>query len=341
MQHGGESGTAIVPGNINESLLLERIRAGEMPPGETKLTSKEIDTLTQWIGGGAKTARPEPESIPPGLGITPEERAFWSFQPIRRPVDPDVREEVRSRVRNSIDAFLLAPMPEGLTFADDADRHTLILRTHFDLTGLPPSADVLQQWSNEPSEDWYARLVDSLLESPDYGERWARHWLDIAGYADSEGSTVNDAERPWAWKYRDYVIRSFNADKPFDRFITEQLAGDELAGPQQGDLTAEQIELLTATGFLRMAADGTGSGEDNPTGRNQTIADTIKIVSTSLMGLSVGCAQCHDHRYDPIPQTRLFRHAGDLCPGDGLAGLESSVTATGFAVHGSRSAEIC
>ncbi len=306
MQHGGESGTAIIPGNTNGSLLLERIRAGEMPPGETKLTSKEIDTLTQWIDGGAKTARPERESIPPGLGITPEERAFWSFQQIQRPVDPDVREDVRSRVRNSIDAFLLAPMPEGLTFADDADRHTLILRTHFDLTGLPPSAEALRQWSNEPSEDWYARLVDSLLESQDYGERWARHWLDVAGYADSEGSTVNDAERPWAWKYRDYVIRSFNADKPFDRFITEQLAGDELAGPQQGDLTAEQIELLTATGFLRMAADGTGSGEDNPTGRNQTIADTIKIVSTSLMGLSVGCAQCHDHRYDPIPQRDYF-----------------------------------
>ena len=303
---GGESGAAIVLANVDESLLLERVRSGEMPPGETKLTPKEIDTLTRWIADGARTARPEPDTIPPGLGITPEERAFWSFQPIHRPAEPAVREDVRGRIRNPIDAFLRARMPEGVTFADDADRHTLILRTHFDLTGLPPSVEQLQQWINDPAEDWYVRLIDSLLASPNYGERWARHWLDVAGYADSDGYTVSDPERPWAWKYRDYVVRAFNADKPFDRFITEQLAGDELAGPQQGDLTAEQIELLSATGYLRMAADGTGSGEDNPTGRNQMIGDTLKIVSTSLLGLSVGCAQCHDHRYDPIPQTDYY-----------------------------------
>ena len=306
MQHGGESGAAIVPGNVDGSLLLQRVLSGEMPPGEVKLTSQEMDTLTHWIAGGAKTARPEPEIIPPGLGITPEERAFWSFQPIHRPVEPAVRDDVQSRVRNSIDSFILARMPEGLTFADDTDRHTLILRTHFDLTGLPPSADQILQWINDPSEDWYVRLIESLLASPNYGERWARHWLDVAGYADSDGNTVSDPERPWAWKYRDYVIRAFNADKPFDRFITEQLAGDELAGPRQGDLTAEQIELLSATGYLRTAADGTGSGEDNPAGRNQMIGDTLKIVSTSLLGLSVGCAQCHDHRYDPIPQTDYY-----------------------------------
>lgn len=311
MLDGGESGAAIVVGNADESLLLARVRSKEMPPGEIKLTPKEVETLTQWIAGGAKTVRPEPETIPPGLGITPEERAFWSFQPIHRPA---VRDEAHPRIRNPIDAFLLAQMPEGLTYADDADRHTLILRTHFDLTGLPPSAEQLEQWINDPSEDWYTRLVDSLLASPNYGERWARHWLDVAGYADSDGYTVSDPERPWAWKYRDYVIRSFNADKPFDRFITEQLAGDELAGPQQGDLTAEQIELLSATGFLRMAADGTGGGEDNPIGRNQMIGDTLKIVSTSLLGLSVGCAQCHDHRYDPIPQTDYYAMRAIFAP---------------------------
>jgi hypothetical protein len=306
MQKGGESGTAIIAGNPDSSLLLDRVRSGEMPPGEMKLSPRELDTLTHWIAGGAKTARSEPETIPPGLGITPEERAFWSFQQIHRPAEPDVRSDVQSRIRNSIDAFLLARMPEGLTFAEDADRHTLILRLHFDLTGLPPSVEQLQQWLSDPSENWSNRLIESLLASPNYGERWARHWLDVAGYADSDGYTVSDPERPWAWKYRDYVIRSFNADKPFDRFITEQLAGDELAGPQQGDLTAEQIELLTATGYLRMAADGTGSGEDNPTARNQVIGDTLKIVSTSLLGLSIGCAQCHDHRYDPIPQTDYY-----------------------------------
>jgi len=306
MQKGGESGTAIVPGIVDESLLLQRVQSGEMPPGEMKLTPKELESLIRWIADGAQTARPEPESIASGLGITPEERAFWSFQPVHRPTEPIVRPDVQGRIRTAIDAYLLAQMPEGLTFAEEADRHTLILRSHFDLTGLPPSADQLQHWIEDPSEDWYARLIDSLLVSPNYGERWGRHWLDIAGYADSDGYTVSDPERQWAWKYRDYVIRSFNADKPFDRFITEQLAGDELAGPQQGDLTAEQIELLSATGFLRMAADGTGSGEDNPTARNQVIGDTLRIVSTSLLGLSVGCAQCHDHRYDPIPQTDYY-----------------------------------
>ena len=314
MQTGGESGTAIVPGNADGSLVLQRVISKEMPPGEMKLTPKELETLTQWIAAGARTVRPEPETIPPGLGITPEERAFWSFQPIVRPMEPAVRDDLHARIRNPIDAFLLANLPEGLSFAEDADRHTLIVRTHFDLTGLPPSAEQLQQWTSDPSEDWFVRLVDSLLASPNYGERWGRHWLDVAGYADSDGYTVSDPERPWAWKYRDYVIRSFNADKPFDRFITEQLAGDELAGPQQGDLTSEQIELLSATGYLRMAADGTGSGEDNPTGRNQTIGDTLKIVSTSLLGLSVGCAQCHDHRYDPIPQTDYYAMRAIFAP---------------------------
>ncbi|MCA9072490.1 MAG: DUF1549 domain-containing protein, partial [Planctomycetaceae bacterium] len=135
---------------------------------------------------------------------------------------------------------------------------------------------------------------------------WARHWLDVAGYADSEGYTTADAQRPWAWKYRDWVIRSFNADKPFDRFIAEQLAGDELMGNRVGDLTKEQIDLLTATGFLRMAADGTGSGANTPEGRNQVMTDTLKIIGTSLLGLSIQCAQCHDHRYDPIPQSDYY-----------------------------------
>lgn len=314
MQKGGDSGTAIKIGHADDSLIVARVASGEMPPGEAKVTPKELETLTRWINAGAPTIRPEPENIPPGVGITPEERAFWSFQPIVHPAEPVLKPEHAARARTPIDAFLLAKMPEGLTFSADADRHTLILRTHVDLTGLPPTTDALQQWLNDPSEDWYARMVESLLANPAYGERWARHWLDVAGYADSDGYTVSDTERPWAWKYRDYVIRSLNADKPFDRFIHEQIAGDELAGPQNGDLTPEQIELLSATGFLRTAADGTGSGEDNPTGRNQVIGDTLKIVGTSMLGLSIGCAQCHDHRYDPIPQTDYFAMRAVFAP---------------------------
>lgn len=303
MKKGGESGPVIVPGKPAESYLLERLVKGEMPPGEKRVSDAEIAVLRRWIAAGALTARPEPESIGNGLGITPEDRQFWSFQPIRRTEAP--LYPVHDRVRTPIDAQLRVAMPEGLRFSRDADRFTLIKRAYFDLIGLPPSPDQVKRWLEEKG-DWYERLVDELLDSPHYGERWARHWLDIVGYADSEGYTVSDAQRPWAWKYRDYLIRAFNQDKPFDRLIIEQLAGDELAGPRQRDWSAQQIEWLTATGFLRMAADGTGSGAKDPQDRNQVMIDTIRIVSTSLLGMSVACAQCHDHRYDPILQTDYY-----------------------------------
>jgi hypothetical protein len=197
-------------------------------------------------------------------------------------------------------------MPTGLSFNPDADKLTLLRRATLDLTGLPPTDLQIERFLSDTSENAYERMLDELLASPQYGERWARHWLDIAGYADSDGYNTVDQPRNWAYKYRDYVIRSFNSNKPFNRFLLEQLAGDELAGPINGDLTAEQIELLTATGFLRMAADGTGSGADSPEARNQTVADTMKILGTALFGLTIGCAQCHDHRYDPIPQTDYY-----------------------------------
>ncbi|MCA9047240.1 MAG: DUF1553 domain-containing protein [Planctomycetaceae bacterium] len=317
---GGDTGPAVVENDADNSLLLQRIRKGEMPPGEKKLSESEAAVLEQWIQQGAATARQEPESLPPGLGITPEERAFWSFQPIRRPAVPGVQDlPAGAVVRTPIDALLIQhaaaqqrsadPLRElsgTSTLAPPADRRTLIVRAWFRLQGLPPSPEELQRWMSADGEDWFDRLLTELMDSPHYGEHWGRHWLDVAGYADSEGFTVADAERPWAWKYRDWVIRAIQQDKPFDRFLTEQLAGDELAGPQNGDLTAEQIELLTATGFLRMAADGTGSGADTPEGRNQVMADTLKIVGTSLLGLSLQCAQCHDHRYDPIPQSDYY-----------------------------------
>lgn len=303
---GGDSGSALVPGDALQSYLLDRIRSGEMPPGDKKVTPAELEILERWVASGAKTARPEPESIGPGLGVTAEERAFWSFQPIQRPSIPDVSALAAGhQAVTAIDKFLLKEAPEA-RFADEADRRTLIIRAYFDLTGLPPTTEKLQGWLADSGEDWFARLLTELLDSPHYGEHWGRHWLDVAGYADSEGFTVADAERPWAWKYRDWVIRALNQDKPFDQFITEQLAGDELAGPQNGDLTDEQIDLLTATGYLRMAADGTGSGANTPEGRNQVMIDTLKIVGTSLLGLSVQCAQCHDHRYDPIPQSDYY-----------------------------------
>lgn len=298
MIEGGDSGQAISPGEPAFSYLMMRIKSGEMPPGDAQLAAEEIETIERWIAAGAPTARPEPEKIGPGLRILPEERAWWSFQPIERPEIPDF--PASARVRTPIDTLLLAAMPAGLAFSPDADKRTLMLRVYLDLTGLPPTSEEMRRFLSDESPDAYENLVDRLLDSPHYGERWARHWLDIAGYADSEGRTSKDAPREWAYKYRDYVIRSLNEDKPFDQFIHEQLAGDELAGPIKGDLTPRQIELLTATGFLRMAADGTGSGDNSADARNQVMADTIKIVSSSLLGLTVACAQCHDHRYDPI-----------------------------------------
>ena len=312
---GGESGTAIQPGLPAESLLLKRMRDGEMPPGEKKVPAEKILVIERWIAEGAITTKLEPEKLDPGIGITAEERAYWAFQPVRRPETPGVK--AAERVRNPIDAFVLAKLePLGLTINPDADRLTLLKRASFDLTGLPPTLEETRQFLADESPSAYDALIDRLLESKHYGERWGRHWLDIAGYADSEGDGTNDTIRPYIYKYRDYVIRSLNADKPLNQFLIEQLAGDELLPPPFKNMSPDTIETLVATGFLRMAADPTASGQGDPeTSRNLVVTDTIKIVSSSLLGLSVGCAQCHDHRYDPIPQADYYRLRAVFEPG--------------------------
>jgi hypothetical protein len=182
------------------------------------------------------------------------------------------------------------------------------VEAYFDALGLPPSPDEVAAFAADDSPDSFERLLDRLLASPRYGERWGRHWLDVAGYADSDGYTEKDPERKYAYKYRDYVIRSLNADKPWNTFLVEQLAGDELLTPPYSNLSSGQADLLAATGFLRMAPDGTADGGvDQTAARNDVMAETIKIVSSSLLGLTVGCAQCHNHRYDPIPQADYYR----------------------------------
>jgi mono/diheme cytochrome c family protein len=301
---GGESGPAFVAGDPAASLLVERMKSGEMPPTEKKVPAEKIALVERWIAAGAPALRQEPEKLPAGIDITPEDRAYWFYQPLHA-VPPPVSAG-SERVRTPVDAFVLAKLQEkGLSFNPDADRRSLILRASFDLTGLPPPAEEVEAFLGDRSERAYENLIERLLASPAYGERWGRHWLDVAGYADSEGDGANDSPRPHAWKYRDYVIRSFNADKPLDRFIIEQLAGDELVPMPWTNLKPEQIELLTATGFMRNAPDGTTSG--GAAEAQQTVADTLKIVSSSLLGLTVGCAQCHDHRYDPIPQSDYYR----------------------------------
>ena len=305
---GGDSGEAIQPGDPDDSLLLQRVASGEMPPGDKPLLPQEIAALREWISQGAKTDRAEPKTLEDGDYLTEEERNFWSFQPIERPVPPAMND---SQINNSIDAFVLDRLQKvGLSFSVAADRYTLIRRMTFDLWGLPPDPKMIAEFVGDDHPLAYEKLIDRLLASPHYGERWGRHWLDIAGYADSDGVTNEDVEREFAYFYRDYVIDSLNEDKPFDQFVCEQLAGDEMQKEtaDTNELMPERISQLAATGFLRMAPDGTASGSvDRELAANSTLADTIEIVSTSLLGLTVGCARCHDHRYDPISQADYYR----------------------------------
>ena len=315
---GGVSGPAIAPGDPDRSLLIQRIESEEMPPEEHQarlsyrpVTSSEIEKLRDWIRQGAPWDDEKPAAVDPATDpmVSGEDRGFWSFQPPRRPPLPAVRE--RGRVRNPIDAFLLAKLEEkGLTFSPDADRLTLLRRAYFDVIGLPPSPEEIQAYLADDQAGGYQRLIDRLLASPLYGERWARRWLDAAGYADSEGQVDFDAVRPHAWRYRDWVIRALNADKPYDRFLIEQIAGDELFNYREKPLPFESAdrERLIATGFLRMGPDGTYSVSQGFVPERLTVvADQLQILTSTVMGLTIGCARCHDHKYDPVPQRDYYR----------------------------------
>jgi hypothetical protein len=247
--------------------------------------------------------------------VTDVDRQFWAFQPPKRPPVPEVRNAHRDR--NPIDAFILSALEsKGLTLAPEADKLTLLRRVSFDLIGLPPSPEEIERFVGDQSADAYERLIDRLLASDHYGERWGRHWLDLAGYADSEGILDADYVRTSAWRYRDYVIEAFNKDKPYDRFLKEQLAGDEVVDywktyETQKELGADVVEGLIATGYLRCASDTSRPDFVNiknaPGYYYQTLDDTLKIVASSTLGLTLECAKCHSHKYDPIPQTDYYR----------------------------------
>jgi hypothetical protein len=312
----GDTGDrAIFPGAPEKSDLLQLVKDGEMPPKGKKLSTAEIQLIESWIAQGAPTARPEPEQVPP-VYITEEDRDFWAFQPIKR-VEPPKPKNARSEM-GAIDRFVLAILEEKqLEFSLEAPKQVLLRRATLDLTGLPPTAEEMAAFEADTAPDAFARLIERLLASPRYGERWGRHWLDIAGYADSDGYSETDPPRPWAYHYRDYVIRSVNADKRLDRFLQEQLAGDEMIQAPLKNMAPEAVETLAATGFLRMVPDGTAgaAATDQVTARNAVITETLKVVSTSLMGLSVGCAQCHDHKHDPIPQGDYYQLRAIFEPG--------------------------
>jgi mono/diheme cytochrome c family protein len=299
---GGDSGPAVVPGEPDKSLLISAVKyaddALKMPP-KGKLTDAEIADLVKWVKDGARWpddagggAAVNPETKPNGPLFTAEQKAFWAFRPVARPEIP----KTKSQTTSPIDAFLLAELEKkGLMRAAPADRRTLIRRATLNLTGLPPTPDEIDAFVGDTSANAWETVIDRLLASPAYGERWARHWLDVARYADSNGLDENTSFGN-AWKYRDYVIQSLNADKPYDRFLREQLAGDLL--PAATD--AERQANLTATGFLVLGPKVLA--EPDKQKMLLDIADEqLDTVGKAFMGLTLGCARCHDHKFDPLP----------------------------------------
>ncbi len=319
MQRGGDSGPAIVAGDVPSSLLWKRIESDEMPEGTKKLSAAQKEIIRTWIQSGAKTLRPEPENVEDAR-FTPEELAFWAFQSPRKPPIPlSLFAQNVAHATNPIDTFIRAKLlSAGLDLSPVADRATLIRRLKIDLHGLPPTPEEVDAFVADPSEHAYENLVDRLLDSPQYGVRWGRHWLDVAGYSETDGNPTKDTDRQHAWRYRDYVIDSLNRDQPYDQFILEQLAGDECIEGDPNPENDRHVALLTATGFLRMAPDITATN-NGLFDRNQAVADMIKVVGSSVLGLSVGCAQCHDHRYDPITIEDYYRYRAIFDPAFPLA----------------------
>lgn len=291
---GGDSGAAIRPGQASDSSLLKRVASrdpGEqMPPKGDRLTAEEVATLRRWIGQGA--------AWPDAAQARDSATDHWSFRPVKRPPTPtNLTSKFSGWSTNPVDAFVLARLEAaGLKPSPEADRRTIIRRLKFDLLGLPPTPEEAEAFATDPAPDAYERLVDRYLSSPHFGERWARHWLDVVRFAESHGFEMNQ-ERPNAWPYRDYVIKSFNSDKPYDRFVREQLAGDVL-GPDE------------ATGFLVGGSwDQVKSPDPALTAQQRAdeMHDMIGTTGSAFLGLTVGCSRCHNHKFDPIPQADYYQ----------------------------------
>lgn len=302
---GGDLGAAVDLKKPAESLVIQAINYDglEMPPSG-KLPKAEIDVLTKWVmqglpwKAGAVLAQEKPEEKPKEgpPKVDDEARNYWAYRPLQKGDVPTVKDA--KRVRNPIDAFLLAKLEaDGLSLAPPADKVTLVRRAYYDLLGLPPTPEEVDAFLADKADDAYERLIDKLLARPQYGEKWGRHWLDLVRFAETHGYE-RDSVKPFAWRYRDYVIDAFNRDKPYDQFIKEQLAGDEL-----DEVTPET---LTATGYYRL-----GIWDDEPADRLLAKFDVFDgVVSTTgqvVLGMTVGCARCHDHKKDPIPQRDYYR----------------------------------
>jgi Protein of unknown function (DUF1549)/Planctomycete cytochrome C len=291
---GASDGPVVLPGKSAASRLMERVTSLKkgfgMPPAGDRLTAAQIAVIRSWIDQGAVI----PVSQPAAAGNP--KRRHWSFQPVVRPVPPDVR--ARAWVRNPIDRFVAARLEaEGFAPSPEADRVTLIRRASLDLVGLPPSPAEVAEFASDNRSDAYERLIDRLLASPHYGEKWARYWLDLARYGDSDGYE-RDPARPFAWRYRNWVIDALNRDMPFDEFSIEQLAGDLLPNAT--------VEQEVATGFQRNTFTNREAGVDRAEDRFEQLVNRTNTAGTVWLGLTVGCAQCHNHKFDPISQREYY-----------------------------------
>jgi mono/diheme cytochrome c family protein len=324
---GGGRGPAVVPGRPDDSLLLRAVRKTtqlKMPPNK-QLAPEQIADLTQWIRDGAAWTKVE---LPHSLGKQPARYArlrkeHWAWQPLRAVKPPAVSDTAWAVT--DIDRFILAPLEEkGLKPVHDADRLHLLRRATFDLTGLPPTPAEIDAFLKDRSPDAYERVVNRLLASPHYGERWGRHWLDVARYGESTGSARN-LPYPHAWRYRDYVINAFNGDRPYDQFLREQIAGDLLSAGSP----SEREQQLVATGFLAL-----GVRDVNQRFKVRFVMDNvdeqIDTVSRAVLGLTASCARCHDHKFDPIPTTDYYALAGIFTSTDLCAGLRNKMGGGGL-----------
>jgi len=329
---GGNTSPAVVPGAPGKSLLITRVvqknEKRRMPLEGEHLTPEQVEVLTKWIADGAAwPAVRVPKSL---TAANPQyeklKKEHWAFQPLAAPHTPAVNDA--GWARSDIDRFVLAALEaKRLKPVGDADKLALVRRATFDLTGLPPSPAEVDAFLKDESPKAFEKLVDRLLASPAFGERWGRHWLDVARYGESTGPSRN-IPYPHAWKYRDYVIDAVNADVPFDRFVREQIAGDLLPA----DSDAERNRLLTATGFLAL-----GVKDVNQRFKVRFIMDNvdeqIDAVTRSVLGLTVSCARCHDHKFDPVPQTEYYALAGIFTSTENASGLRNQMGGAGLAYY--------
>ncbi len=314
---GGESGPAVISGKPDESRLMQAVRhqSGMAMPPDGKLAEKQIADLAVWIKAGARwpgatltvaAGSTEPDSIPiaPRATFTPEEKNFWAYQPVRDPAPPAVKNE--ASIKSPVDRFVLTKLDElGLAPAPPADKLNLLRRVTFDLTGLPPTPEEVDAFLKDDTPQAFEKVVNRLLDSPHYGERWGRHWLDVVRYAETTANDANAVMR-YAWRYRNYVIDAFNRDLPYDQFLIEQLAGDLLPPTDSVETNTRRI---IATGFLMIGPKALAE-TDKEQSRLDIVDDQIDVTSRAMLGLTIACARCHDHKFDAIRTVDYYALAG-------------------------------